>query len=135
MNKIASFIVGILMLILICSGGFAKLFEFFAWLFLLQYSQAEISIAGQIFVRILTFVLSYGVVGVVFNCLNFFESRIMRAAYFVVSTLIGFGFSYVCMIFEAYIKIIAISIAAFLALCIILVVLKVIFCAEGENNK
>ena len=135
MYKVLSFIVSIAMLILIFSGGFAKLFEFFAWLVLLQYSQAEISIAGQIFVRILTFALSYGIVGAVFNYLNFFESRIMRASYFVVSTLIGFGLSYVCMIVESHLKIIAISFAVMLALFIILIVLKVIFGTEGENNK
>ena len=55
MSKIISFFIGLGMLVLLLSGGIAKLFEFFAWLFLLQNTQADISIGGQIFVRIATF--------------------------------------------------------------------------------
>ncbi len=87
---------------MLLSGGIAKLFEFFAWLFLLQNTQADISIGGQIFVRIATFLLSYGLVGFIFNLIGLFNSKLMKAMYFVLSTLIAFGLSYVIMLIEIY---------------------------------
>lgn len=64
MKKTGSIISSIVILLLLCSGAFADVLKFFAWLFTLQYSQPDTSIAGGIIVRILTFIVSYSLVGI-----------------------------------------------------------------------
>lgn len=103
MKKLGSFIAGILILLLLCSGIFADILKFVAWLFTLQYSQPDTSVAGGIIVRVLTFVVSYGLVGLIFNSLGWFNSKAMSIAYFIISTLLGFALAYVVMIIEKYI--------------------------------
>ena len=108
MKKIGGIIASIVLLLLLCSGVFADILNFFAWLFTLQYSQPDTSIAGGIMVRILTFVVSYSLVGVIFNALGWFNSRIMKIAYFIISTLLGFVIAYIVWGIEQYILIIGI---------------------------
>ena len=60
MKKLLIFLVGILLLLLLSSGN---IIEFFTWLFSLQYITPETSISGSIVVKILTFVVSYTLVG------------------------------------------------------------------------
>ncbi|MDY5669401.1 MAG: hypothetical protein SPF87_03050 [Bacilli bacterium] len=108
MKKIGSAAAGILILLLLCSGIFADLVRFFAWLFTLQYSQSDTSVAGSIIVRILTFVVSYGLVGLIFKCLDCFNSKAMSIIYFIISTLLGFVLAYVVWVIEKYILVIGI---------------------------
>ena len=96
----------IVLLLLLCSGAFANILNFFAWLFTLQYSQPDTSIAGGIIVRVLTFVVSYSLVGVIFNTLEWFNNRIMKMVYFIISTLLGFVIAYIVWGIEQYILII-----------------------------
>lgn len=46
MKRLIGVLASIVILILLCSGVFANLVKFFAWLFTLQYSQPEASVAG-----------------------------------------------------------------------------------------
>ena len=108
MKRIGGAIAAIVILLLLCSGAFADIARFFAWLFTLQYSQPETSVAGGIVVRILTFVVSYSLVGVIFNALGWFNSKAMSIAYLVVSTLLGFALAYLVWTIEQYILIIGI---------------------------
>ena len=94
MKRIGGAIAGIVILLLLCSGAFSDIARFFAWLFTLQYSQPETSVAGGIVVRILTFVVSYSLVGVIFNALGWFNSKAMSIVYFVISTLLSFALAY-----------------------------------------
>ncbi len=103
MKKVGSIIASIVILLLLCSGAFANILKFFAWLFTLQYSQPDTSIAGGIIVRILTFIVSYSLVGVIFNALGWFNSGIMKIAYFIISTLLGFVIAYIVWGIEQYI--------------------------------
>ena len=120
MSKIIYRFVGLAMIILLLSGGFAKLFQFFGWLFLLEYSQADISVGGQIFVRIATFFLSYGIVGLIFHFIGFFNSKVMSAVYIILSTLIGFGLNYIVMLVETYIEIISIVFGVLIGVLIVI---------------
>ena len=117
-GKIIGSLVSIIILILLCSGAFADILRFFAWLFTLQYSQPDTSIAGGIVVRVLTFLVSYGLVGLIFNALGWFNNKIMSIAYFIISTLLGFALSYVVWMTEQYILIIGIVLGA-VVVCII----------------
>lgn len=108
MKKAGIIIASIVILLLLCSGAFADILKFFAWLFTLQYSQPDTSIAGGIIVRILTFIVSYGLVGVIFNALGWFNGKVMKIVYFVISTLLGFVIAYIVWGIEQYILIIAI---------------------------
>lgn len=120
MSKIINWFIGVAMIVLLLSGGFAKLFQFFGWLFLLQYSQADISVGGQIFVRIATFLLAYSIVGLIFHFIGFFNGKVMSAVYIILSTLIGFGLNYIVMMVETYIKIISIVFGVLIGVLIVI---------------
>lgn len=104
-TKIVTFII---LLPLLCSRGFANITEFFVWLFTLQYATPDISIAGEVIVRFLVFVASYGIVGFLFNLLGWFNRKWMSLAYFITSTLLGFVLAYIVWTIEKYILVIAI---------------------------
>ena len=105
-KEIVGIISSIVLLLLLCSGAFADILRFFAWLFTLQYSQPDTSIAGDIVVRVLTFLVSYGLVGLIFNVQGWFNIKAMSAVYFIISTLLGFPLAYVVWVIEQYILII-----------------------------
>jgi hypothetical protein len=92
--------------------------EFFTWLFTLQYITPETSVAGSIIVKILTFAVSYTLVGIIFNALGWFNSKVMSIAYFVVSTLLGFALAYVVMLIETHLLEIGITLGAIFVLAI-----------------
>ena len=131
MKRIGSIISGIVILLLLCSGIFTDVLKFFAWRFTLQYSQPDTSIAGGIIVRILTFAVSYGLVGLIFNSLGWFNSKAMSITYFVISTLLGFALSYVVMIIEKYIVIIGIVLGVIALALIAYVIVRAII----QNKK
>lgn len=127
MKRLLGIVSTIVILLLLCSGAFAEFVNFMLWLFTLQYSQPTTSIAGGIIVRILTFAVSFGLVGFIFNLIGLFNSKIMSFAYFVISTLVAFALSYVVWIVEKYILIIGIVlgvIALLLATCFVCVLIK-----------
>lgn len=117
MKDIKSAIGAIILIILIGTGVFSFLLEFtgefmkfILWLFQLSLTDFGLSPFAEISIKILTFVLSYTLVGVIFNALGFFDSDIMKFVYFVVSTLIGFALSAVIMFLQENIIIISWSI-------------------------
>lgn len=99
MKRIAGFLAGIVLLLLLSSGIFADIIEFFTWLFMLQYKTPEISMAGDIIVRGLTFAVAYTLVGLIFKSLG---RKVMSIAYFIISTLLGFVLAYIVMLIETY---------------------------------
>ena len=77
MKKIFGFLAGIVLVLLLCSGIFADIMKFFTWLFTLEYITPDTSIAGSIIVKMLTFAVSYTLVGIIFNSIGLFNSRLM----------------------------------------------------------
>lgn len=129
-RQIVGILSAIVLLLLLYSGVLTDIVIFFAWLFALQYSQPDTSIAGGIIVRILTFVVSYSLVGIIFNVLRWFNSKIMSIAYFIISTLFGFAIAYVVWAIEQYILIIGIVLGVIAVLAIALLIAKLI-----QNKK
>lgn len=118
MKRLSGFLAGIVLLLLLCSGIFVDIIEFFTWLFTLQYITPETSVAGSIIVKILTFAVSYTLVGIIFNALGWFNSKIMSTAYFVISTLLGFALAYVVMLIETHLLEIGITLGVIFVLSI-----------------
>lgn len=126
MKRISGFFAGIVLLLLLCSGIFVDIIEFFTWLFTLQYIIPETSIAGSIIVKILTFAVSYTLVGIIFNALGWFNSKVMSIAYFVVSTLLGFALAYVVMLIETHLLEIGITLGVIFVLAIAVIIFNAI---------
>lgn len=134
MKRLSGFLAGIVLLLLLCSGVFADIIEFFTWLFTLQQTTPETSIAGSVIVKILTFAVSYTLVGIIFNSLGWFNGKIMSIAYFVISTLLGFALAYVVMLIETHLLEIGITLGIVFALAIALIIVNAIK-NKGQDTK
>ena len=88
---------------------FEKITNFLIWLVTLNMTQSSVSIAGEIFVKIASWIISYIVVGFLFKTLGWFNSDVMKFVYFIVSALVSFALCYVVMLLETYLLYIAIT--------------------------
>lgn len=113
----------VIFLILVCTGIFSKCVDIFTWLFMLNYNGPEISIVGNIIVRVLTFAVSYIVVGLIFKLLGWFNGKAMSIVYFVVSTLIGFILAYAVWLVEEYYLILIIIFGSVLVVTITILII------------
>lgn len=118
MKKLSGILAGIVLLLLLCSGIFTDILKFFTWLFTLQYVTPETTVAGSIIVKVLTFLVSYTLVGLIFSALGWFNSKVMSIAYFVVSTLLGFVLAYIVMLIETHLLAIGITLGVILLLAV-----------------
>ena len=134
MKKIVGSLSAILIIILLCSGFFTYLVEFFTWLFILDYSAPPISIAGEIIVRVLSFVVTYELVGIVFGVLGFYNSKFMKIMYFVFSTLISFVLTYIVWTIETYLLVICIVLGIVFVLVTGLIITFYFLNKEKENG-
>jgi hypothetical protein len=126
MDQIKSALGAILLLFLIATGIFGYLLEFtgefikfILWLFQLSLTDFGLSPFVEILVKSFTFILSYALVGLIFNLLGFFNSKIMSFAYFVISTLVWFGISATIMFFQENIIIISWIVISVFSICLI----------------
>lgn len=130
MSDVKSVIGAIILFILIATGVFSFLLELtgefiklILWLFQLSLTDFGLSPTVEIGIKILTFVISYTLVGIIFNALGFFDSDVMKFVYFVLSTLVGFAISAVIMFLQEHIVIISWSILGVFIITITFVVL------------
>ena len=135
MKKVIGTIAGIVFLLLLSSGIFVKIVEFGTWFFMLQYSGPETSIPGEIAVRLLTFLVSYGLVGIIFEIFGFYNSRLMKISYFVISTIVGFIFAYIVWTIEGHLLIIEIVLAAIATLIIVFFVIRTVVRKRKKIDK
>ena len=135
MKKVLGFLLGLALIAFLCSELFTNSVKFFLWLFTLQYSQPETTIVGGILVRILTFIVSFSTVGAVFGAFGWFNSKLMKVAYFIVSTIVGFATAYVVWQIEKHILIVGIilGVIALLAIAFI-IVLAIVDKKNGEKE-
>ncbi len=133
MKKIVAPLAGIALLILLASGILTRIVDFFTWLLMLQYTGPETSIFGEIIVRILTFIVSYNLVGIIFSALGLFNSRAMKILYFIVSSLLGFIIAYIVWSIEHHIVIIGIVLSTIVLASIAYFVIKTI--KERKKHK
>lgn len=120
-KRIISIIAFFVFIFVLTSGLFENISNFLVWLVTLNMTQSKVSIAGEIFVKIATWAISYAAVGLLFRILGWFNSDVMKAVYFIVSTLVSFGLCYVVMLLETYLFYIVITCG------ILLIVIIVIF--------
>lgn len=108
-------LVAIILIFLFASGLLGILFSilthimtFFVWLLTISMTEFGISPEEEIFVKIATFAISYGLVGALFGLVGGFKGKgdVMSIAYFIISTLIGFALSWLIMIIQQHILII-----------------------------
>ena len=126
MRKLSGFVAGLVLLFLLCSGIFVDIVEFFTWLLMLQYTSPDTSIVGDVVVRILTFAVSYTLVGLIFNLLGWFNSKVMSFVYFIISTLLGFVLAYIVMLIETHLLVIGITLGViFVASVVVLIIIRI----------
>ena len=130
-SKIAGILALIIFVFFITSGLFEGIMNFFVWLVTLNATQSSISVAGEIFVKIASFVVSYTAVGILFNFIGWFNSDAMKLVYFIVSTLVSFALCYVVMLLETYLLYIAIGLGVLLLLIIGFIIVS---CFKNRDN-
>ncbi len=117
---------------MLTSGVFESVANFLVWLVTLNMTQSNVSIVGEIFVKIATWAISYIMVGLLFNSLGWFNSDAMKIAYFIISTLISFALCYVVMLLETYL--LYIVIVAVLLLAVLVGILIFSYIRRKRNN-
>lgn len=123
MKKLSGFFAGIVLVLLLCSGVFADIINFFTWLFTLEYITPDTSVAGSIIVKVLTFAVTYTLVGIIFNSLGWFNSKVMSTVYFIISTILGFLLAFIVMIIEKYILVIGIILGVIFIISSVLIII------------
>ena len=134
MKKIFGYSAGICLIALMASGIFTKIVEFGTWLFMINYSGPEISIFGEIVVRALTFVVSYGLVGIVFDVIGLFNDKVMSIVYCIISAVVGFIFAYIVWTIEQYLLVIGVVLGVITALIILFFLFKTIISRRKKKN-
>ena len=133
-SKIAGILALIIFVFFVTSGLFEGIMNFFVWLVTLNATQSEMSMAGEIFVKIASFVVSYTAVGILFNVIGWFNSDAMKLVYFTISTLVSFALCYAVMLLETYLLYIAIVLGILLLSIVGIIIVLYIKnkCDKGE---
>lgn len=113
-NKIIGLCSLIIFVFLGTSGIFDVISNFLVWLVTLNSTQSEISMAGEIFVKVAAFVITFVTVKIIFDAIGWYNSDAMKMVYYVLSTILSFALCYLVMLLEKHIVIIAIVIAILL---------------------
>ena len=112
-----SAVVGLIVLIFLCTSGLIEpITKVFVWLITIDSNSPDISIFGQLVAKYGSWIITYLLVGVLFNVLGWFNSTAMKIVYFILSTIISFLLSWVIMILENYLLVIAIVIGILLTI-------------------
>jgi hypothetical protein len=91
-----------------------------------------VSNVGEIFVKIAAFVISYATVGMAFNAIGWFNSGVMKAVYFIISTLVSFALCWLVMIFESHLLLISIIAGALLIIALALFIILLVRSKKAE---
>lgn len=123
-RRIQGIVLLVLIIFLCTSGLITKVTDFFVWLVTLHYSTAEVSAYGEIFVKIASFVISFGTVGLIIDAIGFHDKKLMSWSYYLISTLVSFALCYVVMLIETYLLAIVITLGCILIGLIAFVIIK-----------
>ena len=116
MKKILSIILFLAVIFFLTSGLFEAITKVVVWLVTLQFNSPDISVFGQLVAKDGAWVMTYSLVGIIFNALGWFDSSVMKIVYFAISTIISFLLSWLIMALEKYLWIIAIIVG-----CLVLI--------------
>ena len=123
-------------LIFVCTSGLIEpITKVFVWLITLQYNSPDISIFGQLVAKYGTWLITYALVGLLFDWLGWFNSSAMKIVYFIASTIISFLLSWLIMVLENYLWIIAIVVGSLLLVVIAIVILVIVVKKKNKNKK
>ena len=111
-NQMKKALTYILLLIILFSGLWNPLIEVVTWLVTQNMKDSGLTIVGEIFVKVATWVISFALVGTIFDAIGHHNSKRMSAAYWIISSIVSIALSYVVMILENYLiwVIIAVSV-------------------------
>lgn len=134
MRRTISSIIALAILIFICTSGLIEpITKVFVWLITLNYNSPDISVFGQLVAKYGTWLITYALVGVLFNALGWFNSGAMKIVYFIISTIISFLLSWLIMFLEKYLLIIAIVIGAIILIMIGIAVTLLIISRKNKG--
>lgn len=122
MKKGSSLIGYLILLIVVFSGLWKPLISVITWLVTQNMKDSGLSIAGEIFVKVATWLISFGLVGIVFNAIGHYNKARMSAAYTIISLIVSLALSYVVMILEKYFIIVLIAVTVILVAVILLTI-------------
>ncbi len=136
MNKIVSTLkqIGliIIFLLLLFSGGIAKLWAFFANLILIEFSAPEISKGSEIVVNIITYASAYSLVGAICKTTGLFDGKLMSVGYFILSTIIGVGLTHLVELIETHWLTCTITLGLIFVTAIVITIVRV---AKEKRNE
>lgn len=131
-----SALIGLIVLIFLCTSGLIEpITKVFVWLITLDSKSPDISVFGQLIVKYGTWLITYSIVGVIFNALGWFNSTTMRIVYFIISTVISFLLSWLIMVLENYLLIIAIIIGIILIVLFGIAITTVVIRKKKDSKK
>lgn len=137
MKKTLGSVISLIILIFVCTSGLIEpITNVFVWLITLRFNSPDISVFGQLVAKYGTWIIAYIIVGYIFNALEWFNSTAMKIVYFVISTTIAFLLSWLIMVLENYLWIIAIVVGVVLLTIIgIIVALNIVNRKKSKNEE
>ena len=126
-GKIISILSGLLIIfIIVCFGDeigwiVSKIFDFIKWLVLLDNAETGLSIAEELMIKGVAGAISYGIVRIIFSCLNLFDREGMELLCMIISIVLGFVFCAIINILNKYWYILLMTLTLILILTIILI--------------
>ena len=112
-----------LVIFVITSGLFDSITKVAVWLVTLDMNAPTISIVGQLIVKYGTWIITFLLVGSLFELLGCFNSKVMSIIYVILSTVISFLLSWLVMLIEQYLLFIVIAIVVLLTVSIVIIIL------------
>ena len=120
MKKALSGLITLIIIVFVFTSGLIEpLTRFFVWLVTLNMTQSTVSKAGEIFVKIASFAISYLSVGILFNAIGWFDSDAMKIVYLIVSTIVSFALCWLVMVLETHLLLVSIIAGMLLAIVIV----------------
>lgn len=132
-GKFIAFIALIILIFLCTSGLVEPITKVFIWLITLDFSSPEISIFGQLVVKYGTWLITFALVKIVFDSLGWFNSTAMKIVYAILSMVFSFLLSWIIMILENYLLVIAIVVGVLLI--VVLGVFIICFVHSKKKNE
>ena len=133
-QKIIGYLLLFLVIFAITSGLFGCIAKVAIWLVTLDMSAPAISIAGQLVVKYGTWVITFSLVGAIFDFFGLFNSRLMSLLYVTISIVVSFALSWLVMLIEQYLLTIVIIVLALLCLSLAALIL-VRWYKKKKKNK
>ena len=126
--------IALIILIFLCTSGLVEpITKVFVWLITLDLNSPDISIFGQLVVKYGTWLITFALVKIIFDSLGWFNSTAMKIVYAILSMVISFLFSWMIMILENYLLVIAIVVGVLLI--VVLGVFIICFVHSKKKNE